>query len=152
MVRKVGDQESVIPVTAIGFGNPEDDVSYVDADTPLPIVPRRDQQLVANCVIANGQSLSAAVDLGVFRLSGIVIPAAFEPTQITFQASVDGVVWNNLYSGDGTEKSLTVAPNRRVIVIPAEFFGIRFLKVRGGTSGAATNVAAQRTLQLIAEA
>lgn len=108
-------------------------------------------QSVTDCVISSGASLSAAVDLGVYRLIGVSIPATFEPTSVTFQASYDGTTWNNVYKDDGTELSVVVGVSRRVVLDPAKFYGIRYIKVRGGTSGTPTTVAADRTIKLIAE-
>jgi hypothetical protein len=110
------------------------------------------QQAVADCVISSGQSLSAAVDLGVARLVGISTPGALEPTVLTFQASYDGATWNNVYDSAGAEKSVTVGVSRRIILSPADFYGVRYVKVRGGTAASPTTVVADRTLKLIAEA
>lgn len=114
-----------------------------------PVV--KGQQAVIDCTIASGASLSAAVNLGEYRLTGIEIPATFGPTTLTFQASVNGTDWFNLYDASGTEKSVTVAVSRRVILSPADFYGIQYLKVRGGTSGSPTTVGGDRVIKLIAE-
>jgi hypothetical protein len=122
----------------------------VSRAAPLPV--GKGHQTVTACLIANTNSLSGAIDLDIYRLVGIAIPATFEPTQLTFQSSYDNATWNNVYDASGAEKIVAVGVSRRVIIQPNEFFGIRYLKVRGGTSGTPTVVAADRTLQLIAEA
>lgn len=109
-----------------------------------------DAQVTA-CVIANGQSLSGAINLYAYRLCGVLIPATFEGTSLTFQGSPDGGTYGNVYDSSGTEKAVTVAVNRMVLISPAEFYGLRYIKVRSGTSGAPSVVAADRTLQLISE-
>ena len=109
------------------------------------------QQSITDCVISSGASLSGAIDLGVYRLVGIAIPATFEPTTLSFQASYDGTTWNNVYDNFGTEKTIAVAVSRRVILSPADFYGVRYIKVRGGTAAVPTTVAADRTIKLIAE-
>jgi hypothetical protein len=117
-----------------------------------PVPTAKGQQAVADCVISNGQSLSAAVDLGVARLVGLSIPATFEPATVTFQASYDGATFNNVYDSSGVEKTIAVGASRRVILSPADFYGVRYIKLRGGTAASPTVVAADRTVKLIAEA
>lgn len=122
-----------------------------DAGNALSV--QKGQQAVADAVIANGASLSGAIDLGVARLVGLSIPANIDgATTLSFVASYDGGVWNNVYDSVGAEKTVTVAPSRRVILSPADFYGIRHLKVRLGTAAAPVVNAADRTLKLIAEA
>ena len=73
---------------------------------------KKSQQTVTPIVISNGQSLSAGVDLGVTRVVGIELPATFEPTSITFQASVDNTTFVNVYDASGTEKSANTGVSR----------------------------------------
>jgi hypothetical protein len=124
----------------------------VKNDSGSPLAVAKGQQAVADCVISNGQSLSAAVDLGVARLVGLSIPATFEPATVTFQASYDGATFNNVYDSSGVEKTIAVGASRRVILSPADFYGVRYIKLRGGTAASPTVVAADRTVKLIAEA
>lgn len=108
------------------------------------------QQVVVDVVIANGQSLSAAIDLGTRRLVGIVIPAAWTAANLTFQAgpAADAIV--DLYDGGGTEKAVTVGGAARFIALnPADWLGVRHLKLRSGTTGVPVNQAAARTVKLI---
>ena len=133
-----------------------------DAAASLPVVVAastseigrvlKGQQSISDCTISSGQSLSALVDLGVYRLVGLSIPATFEPTTLTFQSSYDGTTWMNVYDSTGVEKSATVAASRRVIIAPSDFYGIRYIKIRGGTSSASTTVSADRIIKIIAEA
>ena len=109
-------------------------------------------QTTRDCVISSGQSLSAGVDLGVFRLVGISIPSTFEPTSITFQSSFDNVTWNNVFTSVGSEVSVVTAASRRIVLSPPDFYGIRYIRVRGGTAASPTSVVANRTIKLIAEA
>jgi hypothetical protein len=90
--------------------------------------------------IANGQSLSNAIDLGAKVLSGILIPAAWTAAGLSFQASDDlGVTWQNLYDATGSEVTITsaaVTAGRRISLDPSLFVGIDFLKVRSGIQSA----------------
>ena len=116
---------------------------------PVPIV--KGNQTVSECTISSGQSLSAAVDLGSYRLVGISTPNTLTPTTLTFQASYDNVTWNNVYESTGAEKTISVAASRRIVLSPADFYGIRYIKIRGGTSASPATVASDTTIRLIAE-
>lgn len=109
-------------------------------------------QSAVDCVITSGQSLSAPIDLDSYRLCGISFPSNIDSaTKATFQVSFDGTSWTNLYDADGNEKSIVAGVSRRVILNPADFYGVRFVKVRLGTIAAPTTTTANRTLKLIAE-
>jgi hypothetical protein len=100
--------------------------------------------------IANGASLSGAVDLagkGVLRL---LMPAAWTAAAITFQTSMDNSTFYNLYKVDGSEYSVTVDASRAVVLPPADFAGFAYLKVRSGAAGAAVNQGAERLVTLVA--
>lgn len=100
--------------------------------------------------IANGQSLSGAVDLGTMRLFAIVMPATMTGTSLTFQASHDGSTYNNVYDDGGNELTYTTAASRYIVVSsPAKWIGIRYLKVRSGTSGSATAEGGARSITLV---
>jgi hypothetical protein len=59
--------------------------------------------------IANGATVSDAADFHSSCFSGIVLPAAFTGTALTFQVSHDGVTYQGLYNPAGNAVSLTVA-------------------------------------------
>lgn len=99
--------------------------------------------------IGVGASLSAAVDLAGCSLVGIHMPAAWTAAGLTFQASEDGSSFDNLYDGGGTEKSLTVAASRYVLLPPDDWVSVRYLKVRSGTSGVPVNQTGGATLILV---
>lgn len=103
-------------------------------------------------LIANGASLSGAIDMGGRTLAGIQIPAAWTAADMTFMASFDGVNYFILRDQTGTEVQLTVAANYLIHTTLASWQGIRYLKVRSGTSGAPVNQGADRTITLVAVA
>lgn len=107
------------------------------------------QSTVEVATIANGASLSAAVGLGLHRVYAIQMPSAWTAASLTFQASYDNSTFANVYDDTGTELTITVAASRFVILDPVKFLGIRAIKVRSGTSGAAVNQGAERLLQLV---
>lgn len=111
------------------------------------ITVKKSQQLIVDCVITNGTTDSSIIDLGVYRLTGIVIPSTFEGTVITPKSSWDGSTVVSIYDTTGAQKTFTVAANRRVVVTPADFLGVRYLVLSSNTS-----VGANRTIKLILEA
>lgn len=103
----------------------------------------------ATATIANGGSLSAAVDLTKGRLVGIQMPAGWDAAAITFQGSYDGATFANLYDKGGTEYSVTTAASRFVLLPAADFAGLRYIKARSGTAGVPVNQTAERALTLV---
>lgn len=102
---------------------------------------------VLTATIASGASLSGAVDLGSGgRAARIAMPAAWTTANLTFQASYDGITYNNLYDKDGVEYTAQAAASRSILLPVADWYGIRYLKVRSGTSAAAVNQGAARSL------
>jgi hypothetical protein len=103
----------------------------------------------ASATIANGASLSGAIDLGQSRAARIVMPAAWTAADLTVQTSYDGVTYNNLYNSDGTEYTIKAAASRSILLSLVDFIGIRFLKLRSGTSGTPVNQGADRVLTVL---
>ena len=95
---------------------------------------------VRTTTIASGASLSAAVDLHGLIVREIGLPATFDGTAITFQASIDGTNYFNLYDEAGTEVNFPAGASRIITVSNAWLFtGIVYLKIRAGTAASATN-------------
>ena len=97
-------------------------------------------------VIASGQSLSGSVALGNGGLLAIAMPAAWSAAGLTFQVSMDGSTWADLYDDGGNEVTATVAASRAVAMGAAPFAGVPYVRIRSGTSGSPVNQAAERTL------
>lgn len=106
-----------------------------------------------NATIANAASLSDAQDLGNARLAAIAMPAAWTTAGLTFQASADGTTYYDLYASDnlGTAAEYLIgAAASEVISVPiGDFAGLRYLKVRSGTTGTPVAQGAARILTLI---
>ena len=91
--------------------------------------------------IAAGASLSGAtVDLDVLgNPVAIITDAAWDTNAVTFQASVDGANFFNLYK-EGTEYSLAGVVASAYNSLDIEpFTGLSHLKIRSGTAAAAVN-------------
>lgn len=100
--------------------------------------------------IANGASLSDAVDLNTGALFGIVMPSDWTAASLTFQVTFDGTTFVNLYDTAGNEITWTAAVSQYLQdAAPAKWFGVRAVKVRSGTSGTPVNQGGARSLTLI---
>ena len=98
-----------------------------------------------------GQSLSPAVEVRFDELVGVGFPSAWTAAGLTFQVSVDGVTYRDLYStsAEFAIASAAAGANRQVALNPLDMAGVRFLKVRSGTAGTPVVQAAARDLDLI---
>lgn len=96
-------------------------------------------------VIANGAQESAALNTGGMTLVGILLPAAFTSTTLTFEVSdaIDGTFVLLKSTTSGTTLSYTVAQGTYVALDPKDFQGVQFLKVKSGSAEGAA-----RTLKL----
>lgn len=114
------------------------------------VVPTHFDPVMVTATIANGASLSGALDLKSGRVVALAMPAAWTAAVVTFVVSVDaGATYQDLYDQYGAEVSLTVTQGKTLQLDPAMFLGFTLLKVRSGTSAAAVNQAASRDLVLV---
>jgi len=97
--------------------------------------------------IANGTALSAAVDFKSCTPLRLYVSAAHTAANYTFQTSADGTNYGDLRDMFGGEVTAVVVAAGDVIALdPATFAGIRYLKLRSGTSGTPVNQGAARTI------
>jgi hypothetical protein len=108
-----------------------------------------DYTLTPPVTIALNGSLSGAVRLAGMLLVGLVMPAAWDAANLTFQGSIDNVTFNNVYDDAGTEKTAVAAASRHLLIVAADFAGIEWLKVRSGTAGTPVVQTAARTITLV---
>lgn len=101
--------------------------------------------------IAAGTSLSTVVDLNGAMIGGILVPAAWTAAAITFQASIDGSNFFDVFDSAGAETTIAsanVVASRFVLMDIRDFAGVRFLRLRSGTAAVPVNQAADRVLRL----
>jgi hypothetical protein len=99
--------------------------------------------------IANGASLSGTIDTKGRTLVGIEMPAAWTAASMTYQVSMDGANWRDLYNGDGDELTTAVSTSRFVAFSWYEFLPVRYVKIRSGSSGTPVNQGGARTLTIV---
>lgn len=104
--------------------------------------------MILSVTIANGTSLSGAVQIGPARVVGIQLPT-LTSAALTFQGSADGVTYVNLFDAANAEVTVTASVGDRINLAPAALSGVNYLKVRSGTSGAPVNQGADRVISLI---
>lgn len=80
---------------------------------------------------------STDIDLSSRGFVGFVIPSAFTGTAVTFTGSVDGTNFFALYNSDNTAYSITVGTSRFYCLNPADFLGMRYVRLVSGSSEAA---------------
>ncbi len=91
----------------------------------------------ATVTIANGATVSNAIDVADSQIVGVFLPAALTGVALTFQGSVDNNTFNAITKVDGTAYTLTIAAAKYVMIPPNDLGGVRFLKVVSGTAEAA---------------
>lgn len=106
------------------------------------------------CTIANGASLSDAINLRGYTPMLLIMPATWTAASVSFQTSNDGATFGNLYYVSTlavTEYAITSPAADYQIVLPPEVFftGATHLKIRSGTAGSAVNQGGARTMTLV---
>jgi hypothetical protein len=107
-------------------------------------------------IIRSGNSLSDAIDLEGYDLKAVEMPVVWTSANaMTFQAAEKiGGTYQNVYDDAGNEVSVS-ASNSRCIKIGAtlskDLAGLRFLKIRSGTSASAVAAGADTTLLLLVQ-
>lgn len=121
----------------------------------LPLVAQQ-----KSFTIANGASLSGAVDMQSCTPARIIInpsgaASGWTAANLTFQSSEDGVTFGKLTDEFGTEAQVTVdstaAASGQVTIrlSPGDWWILRWLKIRSGTSGTPVAQGAERTIRVV---
>lgn len=95
-------------------------------------------------------SLSAAVALDSAIPVRLSLPAGFNGTSIEFQTSHDGATFNDLYDEDGQKVAVAVAASRDIRLWPADWIGIKAIKLRAMTGAVAQAQDASRSVVVVA--
>jgi hypothetical protein len=99
-------------------------------------------------IIGAGTALSAPVGIGESQLHGILLPSVWTTANLTFQVSVDGTNFFELYDDAGNEITVNAAASRYCALDPTRWRSIYSLIVRSGTSASPVNQVAQATITL----
>jgi len=107
---------------------------------------------LGGATIAINAALSSVVDVTSLQLVGIIVPSSWTAANLTFSASPDNVTFADVYDDGGTELKATVIAGAYVALrndFQCALSGLRYLKIRSGTTGTPVNQAAARTLTLV---
>lgn len=102
--------------------------------------------------ILNTASLSSEFVIGRGSGVGLVIemPAAWTAASLTFQGSIDGINFVNVYDDTNTEVSVATSTSRAHTSVPtsvlARLLNFHSIKIRSGTAGAAVAQGADRVI------
>ena len=105
---------------------------------------------LVTATIANGASLSGAVNLRGARLAAIVMPADWTAADLSFQAGIDATTLFNVYDEADAEVVVQAADDRFIILDPHRWRAVRTLKIRSGTAGSPVAQGGDRAITLIA--
>jgi len=107
--------------------------------------------LAAEVTIAQGASLSGLIDTRGLPLVGVLMPATWDPADVTFQSSIDGTTFGNCFDREGNEIKLVngAAVSRAFHIAPSVLPGVRFVKVRSGTTATPVSQGSARVLTLL---
>jgi hypothetical protein len=100
--------------------------------------------LAKNLKLTDKVTISSGTTSTAFPLQGtiplaIVTPAGLASTSITFQCSLDGSSFYDLYNGSSAY-SLTVAASRYISLNPDVFEGVRYVRIVTGSSETAKDI------------
>lgn len=99
--------------------------------------------------IAPSESLSNPVKLGERKHVGLIMPAAWDAADITFQVSYDGVNYGNLYDKSGAEVSTKAAASQAIQIGDFDLAPWVYIKIRSGTAALPVVQTAARTIQVV---
>jgi hypothetical protein len=88
--------------------------------------------------IADGQSVSGAIDISNSTTGGVSWASDAEGTTVTFQEQDDAGTWFDVLREDGTELEVTVAAGKTSMFTGDALYLIaaaQIIRVRSGTSG-----------------
>ena len=108
------------------------------------------QRQLFNATIAAGASLSDEVDLGMFGLVGVIVPANWTTADISFilLSGQDGITRSNVLDIDGAEIVVDAAAGAAHI-FASVMYGMRRIIVRSGPASGAVAQAEAVSLTLI---
>lgn len=103
--------------------------------------------------IANGASLSDSQQTEGALPVGIMMPDTWTGANLTFQFSLDGITFNNVYLEDDTEWVVRAAPSRCILFTNvSQLFALTpatYWKIRSGTSSVPVNQTGVRVLEVM---
>ena len=100
---------------------------------------------------ANTTLSTASPDIKNEQLVGVILPAGWDAAALTFQASINGATWGNVFTASG-ELSFPTADVAAGNVLAFDTHvtpAIRFVQVRSGVTATPVNQTADRVITLL---
>lgn len=108
------------------------------------------QVVYPTVTISSGGTTSAEIDMRLWTLCGIHLPAAFTGAALTFSvATASGGTFDIMKDGTGASYSKTIAQGQYLPLNPADFAGVGFLKIISGSTEGADRVLTLAVRQII---
>ena len=118
-------------------------MATVRADGSLP----SQRQLISVTLSTTSTGQSDAIDCAGATLSSILMAtSAWTNASMTFLGSIDGSNFYDIYGSTGNEIAYTTTASRLMTFDPAFWLGMRWIKIRSGTTATPVAQAAERTL------
>jgi hypothetical protein len=95
--------------------------------------------IVDGPTIKKGESLSGPANCSAGRIMRITVPQEYTEADLTFQVSTDGKMFNDLYSSDGGEISVSAHPNTSIVIQEDWVAFCPYVKLRSGTAASPVN-------------
>ena len=89
--------------------------------------------IVDGPTIPQDESLSDGVDCTGGNIVRITVPKEFTPSNMTFQSSSDGNLYNDLYDAQGNEITMVAKPDTTIIIAAPWARTLGWIKFRSGT-------------------
>lgn len=141
-----GQFNTVLPVYSSG------DTTAIQTDAQGRLIVIGGGVVSKSGTIANGDAtgLSTAIQTNGVPVVGIEMPASWTSASMTFQGSVDGSTYQNIYDQYGNELTLTVAGARDIYFDAYVYLtACNYVKVRSGTSALPVAQGSDRIVKLI---
>jgi hypothetical protein len=105
---------------------------------------------IENATISSGAATSSALNMKNKVLMALKTPSTWTTADITFQVSIDGTNYNDLYDSDGEEVTFTVvAGKQQYSKDPIAYIPFNYLVIRSGTTATPVNQAGDRTITAV---
>lgn len=106
--------------------------------------PFQDSTIVA------GTSLSPSIPVSRANVIALIMPSAWTAASVTFQGSIDGDNFFDIFDQAGNEITVPVAANRYVGGLDALGFGcFNYFKIRSGTASVPVNQVENRGIRVV---
>jgi hypothetical protein len=115
------------------------------------VIPVPSREFTHSVTIAGSASLSGAIDLYDYTLCGVITDSAWDGGAISFAAAttLSGTYVAVVNSAGSEVTTGSIAASKWCALDPADFAGVRYLKIQSGTSAATVNQGDATVLTLV---